>query len=214
MSPMKTLFFDLDGTLTDPKLGITRCVQYALERLDHEVPHADDLDWCIGPPLLDSFITLVGDDALAEQAIQIFRERFADIGLFENDLYPEIPNVLGQLTKTGTQLFVATSKPAVYAERIIKHFSLNSYFNHVFGSELDGTHANKTELLAYALKETRVSPDQAAMIGDRKHDIIGAQNNGLQAIGVLYGYGTEEELRQAGADHICVTPSDLLNAFT
>lgn len=210
---MNTIFFDLDGTLTDPKLGITGSIQYALEKLSRDVPPADELTWCIGPPLLESFAKILGDDKTAQEAVRLFRERFTETGIFENVVYPKIPAVLDQLQKSGRQLFVATSKPAVYAERIIKHFSLDTYFERVFGSELDGTNSNKGELLAFALKETGVSTAQAAMIGDRKHDIRGARSNGLLAIGVLYGYGTEDELTEAGARHICSSPDDLLNIF-
>ena len=212
---MTAIFFDLDGTLTDPKFGITRSIQYALGRLDRAVPPEDELTWCIGPPLRASFKKLLGTDDLAGEALSLYRERFADIGLFENELYPGIEDTLSVLAKpvlakSGRRLFVATSKPSVYAERIIDHFKLKVYFERVFGSELDGRRSDKTDLLSYALKVTQVDPLDAIMIGDRSHDMIGARNNGMTAVGVLYGYGSKEELLNAGAHRVCATPRGLL----
>jgi phosphoglycolate phosphatase len=208
---MTAIYFDLDGTLTDPKPGITRSIQYALIKLDRAVPPEDELTWCIGPPLRASLKKLVGTDDLADKALLLYRERFADIGLFENEIYPGIEDTLSVLARSGRRLFVATSKPGVYAERIIDHFKLRVYFERVFGSELDGRRSDKTDLLGYALQTTGVDPSQTMMIGDRSHDMIGARNNGMTALGVLYGYGSEEELRGAGAHHVCATPQGLLD---
>jgi len=208
---MTAIYFDLDGTLTDPKAGITRSIQYALGKLDREVPPEDELTWCIGPPLRGSLAKLLGSDDLADKALSLYRERFADIGIFENEIYPGIEDTLSVLTEQGRRLFVATSKASVYAERIIDHFKLRVYFERVFGSELDGRRSDKTDLLSYALKTTRVDPAQAMMIGDRSYDMIGARNNGMIAVGVLYGYGSKEELLDAGAHHICATPQRLLD---
>jgi phosphoglycolate phosphatase len=207
---MNDIFFDLDGTLTDPKPGITGSIQYALEKLDLPVPSQDELTWCIGPPLRASFVTLLGGEALADRAVALYRERFADTGLYENSVYPDIEHILAALRQSPRRLFVATSKPHVFAERIIDHFGLTSYFEQVFGSELDGTRVNKGELLAYAIKTTGVDPSQALMIGDRSHDMVGATNNGMRGIGVLYGYGSKDELVAAGASHLCATPRALL----
>jgi phosphoglycolate phosphatase len=208
---MTAIFFDLDGTLTDPKLGITRSVQYALGKLDRAIPPEHELTWCIGPPLRASLKKLLGTDDLADEALSLYRERFADIGIFENEIYLGIEDTLSVLASSGRRLFVATSKPGVYAERIIDYFKLKVYFERVFGSELDGRRSDKTDLLGYALQTTRVSPSQAIMIGDRSHDMVGARNNGMTAVGVLYGYGTEQELLDAGAHHICATPQRLLD---
>jgi phosphoglycolate phosphatase len=208
---MNTVYFDLDGTLTDPKPGITRSIQYALRKLDHPVPSEDELTWCIGPPLRASLKKLLGTDELAEAGLLLYRERFGDIGLFENEIYPGIEDTLSVLAKSGRRLFVATSKAVVYAERIVDHFKLGGYFERVFGSELDGTRADKTELLGYALQTTGVDPAQAMMIGDRSFDMIGARNNGMTAVGVLYGYGTKEELLAGGAHHVCAAPPRLLD---
>jgi phosphoglycolate phosphatase len=208
---MNPIYFDLDGTLTNPKPGITRSIQYALGKLGYEAPSEDDLTWCIGPPLRASLKKLVGTDALADTALSLYRERFADIGLFENEIYPGVEHTLSAFAGQRRRLFVATSKPGVYAERIIDHFKLRAYFECVFGSELDGKRSDKTELLGYALKAVRVDPAQAIMIGDRSHDMIGARNNGMTAVGVLYGFGSKEELVSAGAHHICATPQELLD---
>ncbi len=206
---MKTIFFDLDGTLTDPKIGITRSIQHALTSLGREAPHADDLTWCIGPPLHASFTKMLGETALADRALLLYRERFGDIGLFENAVYDGIEEMLAAVADGSRRLFVATSKPHVYAKRIIEHFKLDGYFEHVFGSELDGTRTDKSELLQYALATTGIDPADALMIGDRSHDIIGARNNGMRALGVLYGFGSREELMQAGAHGLCEVPPDI-----
>ena len=206
---MKTIFFDLDGTLTDPKLGITRSIQYALERLGREVPQQDELTWCIGPPLHGSLVKLLGDNDLADRALLLYRERFGEVGMFENAVYAGVETTLAALADGTRRLFVATSKAHVYATRIIAHFRLDSYFEQVFGAELNGTRADKTELLKYAIDTTGIDPAEALMIGDRSYDIVGARNNGLRAIGVLYGYGSRDELIEAGAHSLCASPDEI-----
>ena len=208
---MDAIFFDLDGTLTDPKLGITRSIQYALQRLDLPVPSQDDLTWCIGPPLRASFVVMLGGEARADLAVSLYRERFGDVGLYENSVYPDIEHILATLKQSHGRLFVATSKARVFADRIIDHFRLRDYFEHVFGAELDGTRVDKGELLTYALESAGLNPQHALMIGDRSHDMIGAKTNGMGAIGVLYGYGSREELIEAGASHVCATPRAVLD---
>jgi phosphoglycolate phosphatase len=211
---MDAIFFDLDGTLTDPKIGITRSIQYALGKLDHHtIPTEDELTWCIGPPLRASFAKLLGGEDSADQALSFYRERFSDVGLYENGVYAGIAETLVELNRSGHRLFVATSKPRIFAERIIDHFGLRDHFVRVFGSELDGTRVDKSDLLAYALQETSIDPARALMIGDRSHDIVGARNNGMGAVGVLYGYGSREELVAAGARHVCDTPQAILKCI-
>ena len=211
---MEAIYFDLDGTLTDPKPGITRCIQYALQRLDHPtIPTEDELTWCIGPPLRSSFVKLLGDHS-ADRAVTLYRERFSDIGLYENGVYDGIDEVLTALRASGHRLFVATSKAHVFAERIIDHFGLRKHFERVFGAELDGTRADKSHLLEYALKEVAVDPSKTLMIGDRSHDMVGAKNNGMKGIGVLYGYGSRAELIEAGAHHVCATPGAILGCIS
>ena len=209
---MDAIFFDLDGTLTDPKIGITRSIQYALNKLAHPtIPTEDELTWCIGPPLRGSFAKLLGSDTSADLAVSYYRERFSDVGLYENGVYAGVAEVLTALGGSGRRLFVATSKPHVFAERIIDHFGLRHHFERVFGSELDGTRVDKSHLLQYALKETAIDPSRAIMVGDRSHDIVGARNNAMNAIGVLYGYGSAEELTAAGAVHLCARPRAVLD---
>jgi phosphoglycolate phosphatase len=209
------ILFDLDGTLTDPFLGITNCIMYALTELGRPSSRAVDLRWCIGPPLKKSFLVLLDsdDNDLAEKALAKYRERFGTIGLFENELYPEIPQVLDELSRTGHKLFVATSKPWIYAEKIIEHFGLTTYFQKVYGSELDGTRSDKTALISHLLRQESIAPSNAVMIGDRRHDMIGAKENGIASIGVLWGYGTRDELAEFDAD-ICISlPKDLAGAI-
>jgi len=160
--------------------------------------------------LLESFAALVGEQQ-APQALEYYRERFAEIGWRENTPYPGILQMLTGLVDAGRTLYVATSKPHIYARRIIEHFEMGQYFSEIFGSELDGTRSDKTDLLRYALAETRST--NAVMIGDREHDVIGALNNGMRAIGVTYGYGSREELEKAGATETVSQPEDLLSVL-
>lgn len=209
MRNIDTIFFDLDGTLSDPKPGITGSIQYALGKLNLPVPTQDELTWCIGPPLRANFVALLGGEKDADRGVELYRERFGTIGLFENALYDGIVPVLAALHASGRRLFVATSKPHVFADRIIDHFKLRKYFTRVFGSELDGTRVDKSDLLRYALDQTGSDPARAIMIGDRKHDVIGAANNGMSTIGAVYGYGGRTELIQAGAKHLVTTPAEI-----
>ena len=205
---VQALFFDLDGTLTDPKPGITGCIQYALERLGRPVPTQEELEWCIGPPLQENFAKLVGP-AEAAQGVAFYRERFGEIGLFENEVYEGIPDVLAALSAQGGELFVASSKPKVYVDRILDHFDLTRYFVRVYGSELDGTNTDKRDLLAVALADSGIAPIDATMIGDRAHDAIGAAHNAVDFVGALYGYGSREELEDEGAIRFVHAPSEL-----
>jgi phosphoglycolate phosphatase len=209
------LLFDLDGTLTDPFTGITKCIGYALHMLGRESPSRESLRWCIGPPLKESFAKLLAsdDDAITEKAVAFYRERFSTVGLFENEVYDGIPEALGALQKNGHTLYVATSKPAVYAERIIAHFGLQRYFKCVFGSELDGARSDKTSLISHILQRELISPSETSMIGDRVHDIVGATENGIYGFGVLWGYGTKDELKNSGARAFFSTPKELVAAF-
>ncbi len=204
----RTLFFDLDGTLTDPREGILRSIRHALDRLGREVPDDEALLDCIGPPLLDTFRKLVGEDA-SRDALAHYRERFAASGWQENRLIDGIGGALGRLSERGAVLYVATSKPRIYAERIVTHFGLGEYFAAVFGAELDGTRADKRELLHYAKRMTGVG-DDAAMIGDRRFDILGGRANGMRTVGVTWGFGSRRELEAAGADLLIHEPPELL----
>ncbi len=202
------LLFDLDGTLTDPKLGIVRCIRFALEELQVACPDDDNLTAFIGPSLRGTFASLLATaDALRiEQALTIFRRRFSATGLFENRVYDGVPAMLERAGNAFVAMYVATSKPALYAERIVKHFGLDEHFRKVYGAELDGRYDDKAELLAHILRTENVAPDTAVMIGDRDVDVRAAKANGLLSIGVLWGYGSEDELVRAGADILCRTP--------
>lgn len=188
--------------------GITRSIQFALQSLKLEVPPAPELTWCIGPPLLDSLRKLAGEQ-LASQALALYRERFSEQGLYENSLYEGIPELLAQLVADGCRLHVASSKPKVFVTRIIEHFELRPYFDEVFGAELDGTRGDKSELLSYALASTGADGATSAMVGDRRFDIEGAQSNGLFSVGVTWGYGSQTELQQAGANKLAHRPAEV-----
>lgn len=205
------LLFDLDGTLTDPRQGILACFKYSLRRLQLKAPPDLELERFIGPPLRESFAALVGrdDGERVEQAITYYRERFATVGIFENDVYPGMVETLSRLRDRGALLFVATSKPTVFAERIIEHFELDRFFSAVYGSELSGANADKKDLLARVLDAESLSPADTVMIGDRAHDVLGARANNIFPVGVLWGYGSREELLSAGARLLCEEPSGL-----
>ena len=195
----QVILFDLDGTLTDPKVGITKSVQYALAKYNIQEPDLDRLIPFIGPPLAESFqefYSLSREQALT--AVGYYREYFTQAGMYENAVYPGIKAMLAELTKAGRQLIVATSKPTVFSEQIVAHFDLAQYFTQIVGSNLDGSRIHKAEIIAYILAELPQIPrENIVMVGDRKHDIIGAQQNGLAAIAVSYGYATPAELEQA-----------------
>ena len=190
-----TVLFDLDGTLTDPREGITRSVQFALAKLGIDEPDLAALEHFIGPPLLQCFMASYRlDEATAWQAVNHYRERFKVTGLYENRMFAGVPSLLDALQAQGRTLYIATSKPTVFAEEIARHFGFDRYFKRIYGSELDGTRTNKVELLAHLLESEDLAPGSALMIGDRKHDLIGARSNGVQAVAVGYGFGSREEL--------------------
>lgn len=211
MDKYSIILFDLDGTLSDPKIGITKSVQYALAKLGIDEPDLDKLECFIGPPLQDSFAEYYSfDEEKTNKAIDFYRERFKDKGLFENDLYSSIPILLKSLKELQCTLVVATSKPTVFAEEILRHFNIKQYFDLVVGSNLDGTRTAKTGIIQYIIDAyDHQTLDNFIMIGDRKHDIIGANNTGIDSIGVTYGYGSFEELRHANPTYI-VTSVDQL----
>jgi phosphoglycolate phosphatase len=193
------LIFDLDGTLTDPELGITRCMAHALERLGVAVPDRRQLRRYIGPPLREVLgeILATSDRALIERAVEIFREPFGDVGLYENELYSGTAESLERLARSGHRLFVATAKAEVYARRIIEHFGLAQHFVKVYGAALSGEGSHEAELLARLLSEQRIGTGESMMIGDRASDVAGARATGMRSVGVLWGYGTAEELAEA-----------------
>jgi phosphoglycolate phosphatase len=210
-----TLLWDLDGTLTDPKKGITRSVQFSLQKLGAAYPDEDALEWVIGPPLKESFKILLqtSDDVLLNQAVTYYRERYREIGMYENIVYPGIPELLAQLKDKGCQHFLATSKPTIFAEKILQHFSLDKYFSVMMGSELDGQFVEKEDLIREVLKRV---PNRSlpVMIGDRRYDVQGARSNGIAIISVGYGYGTIEELEAASPDYFVSNVQELGNLLS
>ena len=205
------LFFDLDGTLTNPRIGITRCFQYALEQMQRPVWTSDQLEQFIGPPLVESFgkVLETADQALINEGVRLYRERFATKGLFENEVYLGIPETLDALQKAGLDLFVVTSKPHVFADQIVPHFKLDQYFRRIYGSELSGERASKSDLIRYVLVQESIAAKDAIMIGDRSHDILGAKANSVKSIGALWGFGSWQELLEAGADAIAEVVGEL-----
>lgn len=203
------VFFDLDGTLTDPAIGITNAVMYALRRYGIAVPDRRELYCFIGPPLTDSFEEYYHfSKEQAVEVVEVYREYFSTIGLFENTVYNGIPALLAALVAAGKRPVLATSKPLVFAERILEHFDLRKYFFYTAGSELNGDRVEKEDVIRYALQQCAVTAaDDVIMVGDRRYDVQGAAACGIPAIGVTYGYGTAEELQDAV--HIVDTVSDL-----
>ena len=201
------VLFDLDGTLTDPKPGITQCVQYALRCMGIEEPDLDKLEPFIGPPLTDSFREFYGmDQEQAAEAVAKYRERFSEKGLYENEIYPGMKQMLENLKTAGCHLAVASSKPEHFVKKILVSFDIDGYFEVIVGSELDGTRCQKEEVVAEALRrffpDGNIPCDDIVMVGDRKFDIIGGREMGLHQIGVAYGYAPEGELEAAEAEYI------------
>ena len=211
---VRAIVFDLDGTLTDPEKGITRCLQHALVALGRPAPPLEHLRRYIGPPLRGTFVDLLATDkrAVIEAAIGHYRERFSAVGLYENEVYPDVPTGLAALREAGHRLWVVTSKPGAYACRIVEHFGLAKLFQRVYGSELSGQYADKIELIAHVLKSEQLDPANACMIGDRAEDILGGRANGTGTVGVLWGYGSEDELTKAQPD-IIVDSMATLSAY-
>ncbi len=211
MSKYESILFDLDGTLTDPKKGILNSIEYALQKFGIKIDRRDSLISFIGPPLKESFQnSFKFNSDQAWQAVQYYREYFARQGLFENSVYTGIPELLSKLKAERRILAVATSKPTIYSERILEHFNLKEYFRLVVGSNLDGTRTAKTEVIRETLKElSLVAKDSIIMVGDREHDIIGAKNNQISSLGVTYGYGSEQELKEAGCDYLAGSVEEL-----
>lgn len=207
----QTLLFDLDGTLTDPKPGLTRSVQYALTQLGIVVPDLETLTPFIGPPLAESFSTFYNLNATqTQQAIKHYRDYFAETGLYENSVYSGIPELLATLKTRGKRLVVATSKPTYFAKIILEHFHLTTYFELIAGSELNGARSNKAEVIAFALDKLSLPVTETPlMIGDRKHDILGAKQHQLDSVAVAYGYGPVAELLGASPTYLVHTVADL-----
>lgn len=208
----KYILFDLDGTLTDSKEGIINSIQYALRCYDKEVKDRDELLPFLGPPLAESFCKYMGfSKEKALEAVGYYREYFSEKGLLENQVYDGAEDLLKALKSGGYELFLATSKPEVYAKQILEHFGLSEYFAFIGGATLDESRLNKADVIRYVLEETQITElSRVIMVGDREHDVRGAQANGIEVIGVLYGYGSFRELQDAGADYFAEAPKDIL----
>ncbi len=203
--------FDLDGTLTDPAEGITNSVAYALNKFGITVEKREELYKFIGPPLVNSFMEYYDfDKEKAFKAVEIYREYFRDRGIFENKLYNDIPLVLKTLGQNGKIIVLATSKPEEFAIKILKHFSLFEYFDLVCGATMDEKRSEKSDIIKYALEKLKAPQEKCVMIGDRCYDILGAKENGISSLGVTYGYGSLEELKDSGADYIIDKPIELI----
>lgn len=208
----RTLLFDLDGTLTDSAPGITRCIAHALERHGLDPVAEERLRACVGPPLADSFRALSGGDAQVESLISAYRERYVETGLFENTVYEGVETLLDALIEHGIEIHVVTAKPGVYAERVLEHFDLRRRFGGVHGPELDGSQTAKAELIETARHRHALDPARTVMIGDRGVDMSSARAHGMGAWGVRWGYGSDDELRAAGAQLLVDRPVDVLSS--
>jgi len=212
MDHMKDIIlFDLDGTISDSKIGILKSFQYALKHFDINVENLDDLTKFIGPPIRPAFKNFYGfDDASAEKAVEKYRERYLPIGVYETTIYAGIDIMLQRLKEAGKTLIIATSKPTIQANTVLSHLNVGKYFTYVSGAEMNGDRSSKEEVIQYALAQNNITDmSRCIMVGDREHDIIGAKKFGITSVGVLYGYGGYDELASAGADHIVKDVAEL-----
>jgi phosphoglycolate phosphatase len=207
------LLVDLDGTLTDPAEGIVGSFRHALVATGRPAPPARELTWIIGPPLRRSFAELLGGPDKVEAALAIYRERYGSTGLFEAIVYDGVPAALEALRSAGARLILCTSKPRVYAIRVLERFGLDRSFDAAYGAELDGRFDDKGDLIAHILSQERIASEACIMWGDRKHDVIGAARHDIPTIGALWGYGGEAELTAAGAALLCARPSEVPAVF-
>lgn len=215
MKVYNNIFLDVDGTIIDPKIGITKSAKFALEKIGIKTNSFDDLEFFIGPPLEESFKRYYKfEDEKCELAIKYFREYFGKYGIRENTLYDGIIDILIELKKRKKRLVIATSKPTDFTEEILKNYDIYKYFDFISGSTLDNTRNKKADIIKYAIDNLNIkNPEDCIMIGDRKHDIIGAKSNQMDSIGVLYGYGTFDELKNESATYIINSVKDILKVL-
>lgn len=209
---IKTVLFDLDGTLTDSGMGILNAVQYALKKMGVEVDDRESLREFIGPPLKEQFQKFLNiSEEEGAQAVVFYREYYTDKGIFENEVYQGIPELLKALKEAGKSIVMATSKPEKFAKIIAEHFEIAPYFDFIGGSLMDGRRTKKSEVIEYVLEACNVEDRETVlMIGDRDYDILGAKTAGVHSMGVLYGYGSRAELEDAAAEYIAATPEEIL----
>lgn len=213
IAPRDVLLVDLDGTLTDPADGIVGCFREAVEAMGRTAPRAEDLTWIIGPPMRQSFTEVLGENADVEKALGHYRDSYGAAGLFEASVYAGIPEALGEMKASGARLFLCTSKPIVYAHRILTRFGLVVFFEATYGAELDGRFDDKAQLIGHILEDRKLDAEDCAMWGDRKYDVLAARAHGVPTIGALWGYGGEPELSAAGAAILCAAPDEVPGAF-
>ena len=208
------VLLDLDGTLTDPYLGIANSVIYALHKFNIIENDVNTLKFFIGPPLEKSFMEFYGfDHKKARMAIEYYREYYSAKGIFENKLYVNIECVLKEIRKYGKKIILATSKPEAFALEVLVHFDIKKYFDDAVGSNMDGTLAEKYEIIKYIIEKNNLKKEETIMVGDRKYDIIGAHENGIHSIAVMYGYGSKEELEEAKPTYFCSNVTDILKTI-
>lgn len=212
---MDYILMDLDGTITNPKQGITKSVQYALKAKGIIIDDLDSLCRHIGPPLKNSFMNFYGfSEEEAQASVEMYREYFKDTGIYENEEYEGMEELLRKLKKAGKTIITATSKPEVFARRILEHFHLEQYFLDICGATMDGNRSTKEEVIRYALDKNGITDySKVVMVGDREHDIEGAKLVGITCVGVLYGFGSKEELEAAGANRLAPTVADLYDVI-
>lgn len=213
----KVILFDLDGTLTESGEGITKSVQYALEKLGQPEPDLKKLEVFVGPPLLQQFMKYADlDEETAVKAVEYYRERYTDIGIFENEVYPGVEDMLDKLRGKGYILAVASSKPERFVKKVLDHFDLTKYFHEIVGSEMNGGRTSKADVIEEALDRLHMADhrDQVVMVGDKEHDVLGARKAGLKCLAVSYGYGSEEELKNANPLKIVDSAQEVLDFFS
>jgi phosphoglycolate phosphatase len=208
---ISNIFFDLDGTLTDSKEGIVKCLHYSMNKLGRPLPDTLEVNDFLGPSLRVTFKKLLGSDdkVLIEKAVSIYRERFSTVGLFENKVYPGIPEMLSVLHQNSRRLYVVTSKMKLYADRIIDHFQISPLFIGVFGSEWEGRFDDKADLIKFLMSDLKLAAGETIMIGDRREDIAAGKANGIKTMGVTYGYGSQREIMDAAPDFVCNSPQEI-----
>ena len=212
---ISNILFDLDGTLSDPKEGIYNGIRFALTQLNQQIPPESDFASFVGPPLRVVFARLITPNSndRIEKAVSLYRQNYRKSGLKQHTLYGGVPEMLQRLEHAGYNMFVATSKPIPFAAPIVDRLGIKSHFKGIYGSELNGKNDNKVDLIANLLYRENLRPEDSIMVGDREHDIIGAKKNGLTALGVTYGYGSESELLEAGAETVLHRPKEVALHF-
>ena len=212
---ISSVLFDLDGTLTDPTEGIVKSMKYALDRLGRPIPDDEKLRSLISASIQTTFVKLLNtnEQPLIEEGIRFFRERYSTIGLFENEVYPGVPELLDRLCQNGYPLFIVTAKAKVFSEKVIEHFKLDKWLNGVFGPSLEERGYTKSRLIESALSIHKLSPKSTAMVGDRREDILAGKSNGTVTVGVTYGSGSREEITGSTPDFICHDPLSIGRAL-